>query len=285
MEKVGLVLQGGGSRGIYTAGVLDYFMEQELYIPYVIAVSAGACNGAAYLARQRGLGKIYHTKYIRDPRYFHCKNLITKRSLFGMDFIFNEMPYKLEPFAIDRFREAKEQFLVVTTDCVTGEAVYFTKDDCADIFQVIRASCSLPFLSPKVTINGRKLWDGGIVHPIPFLKSMLDGNQKHIIVLTSSCPTGDWMRKLSCVERLFSRSTRLCQAFIRHFRIYYEAIEQVKEMQKDGRAFVIAPSDGIFIRGFERQEEKLEHYYRQGYYDARTQFSGLSAWLGLGRNE
>ncbi|MFF2527387.1 patatin family protein [Brevibacillus sp. NPDC058079] len=284
MEKVGLVLQGGGSRGIYTAGVLDYFMEQELYIPYVIAVSAGACNGAAYLARQRGLGKIYHTKYIHDPRYFHYKNLITKRSLFGMDFIFNEMPYKLEPFAFDRFHEAKEQFVVVTTDCATGEAVYFTKADCEDIFHVIRASCSLPFLSPKVTINGRKLWDGGIVHPVPFMKSMLDGNQKHIIVLTSSCPPSEWMRRLSRVERLFSRSMSLCQAFIRHFRIYCEAIEQVKEMQKEGRAFVIAPPMGTFLRGFERQEEKLEHFYRQGYQDARTQFSELCTWLGLGRN-
>ncbi|MBW5466383.1 patatin family protein [Brevibacillus formosus] len=284
MEKVGLVLQGGGSRGIYTAGVLDYFMEKELYIPYVIAVSAGACNGAAYLARQRGLGKIYHMKYIRDPRYFHYKNLIKKRSLFGMDFIFNEMPNKLEPFAFDRFRDAKEKFVVVTTDCTTGEAVYFTKDDCEDIFHVIRASCSLPFLSPKVTINGRKLWDGGIVHPVPFMKSMLDGNQKHIIVLTSSCPPSEWMRKLSRVERFFSRSTRLCQAFIRHFRIYYETIEQVKEMQKEGKAFVIAPPADTFLRGFERQEEKLEHYYRQGYQDARTQFSGLCTWLSLGRN-
>ena len=85
MEKVGLVLQGGGMRGIYTAGVLDYFMEQNLYVPYVIAVSAGACNGAAYLARQHGLGKIMHTKYIHDPRYFNLANLLSKKSIFGMD--------------------------------------------------------------------------------------------------------------------------------------------------------------------------------------------------------
>jgi len=106
MEKVGLVLQGGGMRGIYTAGVLDYFMEQNLYVPYVIAVSAGACNGAAYLARQHGLGKIMHTKYIHDPRYFNLANLLSKKPIFGMDFIFDEIPHKLEPFAFDRFQEA-----------------------------------------------------------------------------------------------------------------------------------------------------------------------------------
>ncbi|MFS0554244.1 DUF6363 domain-containing protein [Brevibacillus sp. 179-C1.2 HS] len=112
------------------------------------------------------------------------------------------------------------------------------------------------------------------------MKSMLDGNQKHIIVLTSSCSSSNWLRDFWRVERLFSRSTRLCQAFMRHFRTFYEVIEQVKELQKEGRAFVIAPPDGTFIRSFERREEKLHHYYLQGYHDARTQFSVLCAWLG-----
>lgn len=282
MEKVGLVLQGGGSRGIYTAGVLDYFMEQELYIPYVIAVSAGACNGAAYLARQRGLGKIYHTKYIHDPRYFHVKNLVLKRSLFGMDFIFDEMPNKLEPFDFARFREAPEQFVVVTTDCATGEAIYFTKDDCEDIFHVIRASCSLPFIAPKVCMNGYQLWDGGIVYPVPFQKSIQDGNQKHIVILTSSSPTGYWMRHFGRLERFFTRSTLFYQALIRHYRMYEEAMEQVKLLQKEGRAFVIAPPEGAFIRSFERRREQLHQYYEQGYHDARSHFPELCAWLGLG---
>lgn len=266
-------------RGIYTAGVLDYFMEQELYIPYVIAVSAGACNGAAYLARQRGLGKIMHTKYIHDPRYFRLGNLLTRKPLFGMDFIFDEIPRKLEPFAFERFQEATEQFVVVTTDCATGEAVYFGKEDCDDIFHVIRASCSLPFVSSKVNINGRELWDGGITHPVPLQKSMMDGNMRHIIILTSSSTPGWMMRNFWRAERLFARCNQLHQALIRHFRVFMESVEQVWQLQREGKAFVIAPPAGSFIRGFERRQEKLLRYYNQGYEDARANYSQLRAWL------
>ncbi|MFE1626886.1 patatin family protein [Brevibacillus reuszeri] len=279
MEKVGLVLQGGGMRGIYTAGVLDYFMEQNLYVPYVIAVSAGACNGAAYLARQPGLGKIMHTKYIHDPRYFNLANLLSKKPIFGMDFIFDEIPHKLEPFAFDRFHQATEQFVVVATDCATGKAVYFGREDFDNLFHVIRASCSLPFVSAKVVINGRELWDGGIAHPVPVQKSMLDGNQRNIIILTSSSAPGWIVRNLWRMERLFNSCNQLQQALIRHFRVFLETVQQIRQLQREGKAFVIAPPEGTFIRGFERRKEKLHHYYNQGYEDARSSYASLQSWL------
>ncbi|MGN7468704.1 patatin-like phospholipase family protein [Brevibacillus sp. SAFN-007a] len=285
MEKVGLVLQGGGMRGIYTSGVLDYFMEQGLYIPYVIAVSAGACNGAAYLARQPGLGKTMHTKYIRDSRYFHAWNLVKRRPLLGMDFIFDELLQRVEPFALDRFWAAEEEFVVVATDCATGEAVYFTKNECDNLFQVIRASCSLPFVSPKVNINGRQLWDGGITHPIPLQKSLNDGNERHVVILTSSQSPGWVTRNMWRVERLFAGGSQIGQALIRHFRVFLEATQQVRQLQQEGKAFVIAPPTGTYMRGFERRQEKLLRYYTLGYEDARACFSDLLDWLGKGKQQ
>src|SRR5699024_7726118 len=144
MTDTGLVLEGGGMRGLYTAGVLEYFMSKELYLPYVIGVSAGACMGASYLSRQPGRNKKVNLDFVEDKRYISLGNYIKKRELFGMDFIFDEIPNRLVPFDVKTLVDSPEQFTIVTTDCSTGEPVYYKRRITAIIslsFSGHRAPC------------------------------------------------------------------------------------------------------------------------------------------------
>lgn len=267
-------------RGIYTAGVMDFFIDQQLFFPYVVAVSAGACNGAAYLARQRGMGKILLTKYVRDRRYFHIGNLFRKKTLFGLDFIFDEIPNRLEPFAFERFRQSEEKLMVAATDCATGECVYYTKEDCDNIFLALRASCSLPFVSPRVQIGDRFLLDGGITSPVPLDKSITDGNERHIVVLTAPAAPGRFFPRLNWLYRCFyPRDQRLVQALGRHFHAYQEALVLLEKLQQEDQAFVIAPSKESCISSFERNHDRLERFYEQGYQDAQACHDRLTTWL------
>src|SRR3712207_8881556 len=136
MCNVGLVLEGGGMRGIYTSGVLDFFMENDIYLPYVIGVSAGACNASSYISRQKYRSKNINLKYIKDPRYLGIKNLIFEKSIFGIKFIYDEIPNKLEPFDYEAFNNASEKFIIGTTNCNTGKTVYFEKNKCKDIIKI-----------------------------------------------------------------------------------------------------------------------------------------------------
>jgi predicted patatin/cPLA2 family phospholipase len=166
VENIGLVLEGGGMRGLYTTGVLDFFMHKNLYFPYVIGVSMGACNAASYISRQKGRTKRVNINYIDDPRYLSIKNWIKKKGIFGSDFVFDEIPNKIELFDTETFNKAKERFIIVTTDCDSGKPVYFEKSECQDeILDVIKASSSLPFVSPIVKYKGINLLDGGISDP------------------------------------------------------------------------------------------------------------------------
>ncbi|MCX7708740.1 MAG: patatin family protein, partial [Clostridia bacterium] len=171
MEKVGLVLEGGGMRGLYTAGVLECFLERGLYFNYVVGVSAGACNAASYISRQKGRNKIVNTRFVKDWRYLSLRNLLLKKSAFGMDFIFDEIPNKLVPFDFETFYKENCDFYVGATDCRTGKAVYFSKDEMKKDFDALRASSSIPLLSPIVHINSMELLDGGVADPIPIRKS------------------------------------------------------------------------------------------------------------------
>lgn len=176
LENTGLVLEGGGMRGVYTGGILEYFMEQDLYFPYVIGVSAGACHAASYLSRQRNRNKTVNIDYASHPQYLSYKNLWKKRQLFDMEFIFHEIPEKHVPFDFETYFNSPERFLVGTTDCETGQSVYFEKEGTNDdALNLLQASSSLPFIAPAVNYRGKQLLDGGISDPIPVRKAQEDG--------------------------------------------------------------------------------------------------------------
>lgn len=281
MVSSGLVLEGGGMRGVYTAGVLEYFMEKELYFPYVIGVSAGACMGASYVSRQKGRNKTVNIEYVSHPQYLSLGNYIRHKQLFGMDFIFDEIPNKLVPFHYDAFLKSDQTFKVGTTDCVTGEAVYYEKNDVEmDILTLLRASSSLPFIAPMIEYKGRKLLDGGIADSIPVKKSEEDGNVRNVVILTRNA---DYRKKKSSMEwmvrRTFKQYPLLADAMLARYKQYNSTLDYIEEQEQKGNVFVIRPSQKLEVDRIERNPVKLERLYNQGIRDAENQFEQLTDWL------
>lgn len=281
MYESGLVLEGGGMRGIYTAGVLEYFMEKDRYFPYVIGVSAGACNAASYISRQPGRNKSVMVDFVRHPDYISLRNLMQKRELFGMDLIFDQIPNKLLPFDFPAFHEAKERFVIGTTDCVTGEPVYFEKNDSPkDILSIIRASSSLPFMAKAVTYNGHQLMDGGVADPVPFKKALADGVEKPVIVLTKSKGYRRKPSRFRKTGRYFYKDYMgLTHALEIRWKHYNDQLEEIEQLEREGKVFVIRPSQDIKVKRAERDPVKLDQLYRQGYSDAQHAFEAMENWL------
>lgn len=281
MEGVGLVLEGGGMRGVYTAGVLEYFMEQDWYFPYVIGVSAGACNAASYISKQPGRNKKVTIGYVGDTRYLSYRNLLRHRSIFGMDFIFNIIPNQLVPFDFDTFFASPQQFVIGTTDAHSGEPVYYTKHQLNEqTMPIVQASSSLPFVSTPIHYEGRTLFDGGLVDPIPIERSIADGNTKHVIVLTKEAG----YRKSPFKQRWLAKSfypqyDGLVNVLVNRSAIYNRTLENVEQMEREGSAIVIRPSSKVVVGRMEKDPSKLEALYRLGYEDAKRLGPHMKEWL------
>ena len=183
--KIGLVLEGGAMRGMYTAGVLDVLMENEITVDGAIGVSAGACFGCNYKSRQIGRSIRYNLKYCRDPRYISIRSLLFSGDIYNAKFCYEELPVHLDPFDVEAYQKNPTEFYVVATDVNTGKAVYqrLDKGDGDDI-QWIRASASMPLVSRIVKIGEQELLDGGIADSIPFEWFVANGYEKNIVVLT-----------------------------------------------------------------------------------------------------
>jgi len=282
VEEIGLVLEGGGMRAVYTAGVLEYFSEQGLYLPYTIGVSAGACMAASYLSRQKGRNKVVNIDWVSDPRYLSWKNWLKKRQLFGMDFIFDEIPNKLVPFDYEAFAASREELVVGTTDCETGEAVYHYKSAPGfDVLPALRASSSLPFIAPVVEYGGRPLLDGGISDPIPLRRAERDGHARNVLVLTrnedyrKSANRFPWL-----LRRAYGRYPEFVKTMLRRHEVYNETLEYIGKQEKAGQTFVIRPVAKLEVGRMERDPVKLGALYDQGYEDAKKLMPSLREWMG-----
>lgn len=280
MEQIGLVLEGGGMRGVYTAGLLDFFMEEGLYFPYVIGVSAGACNATSYISRQKGRNKIVNIDYIKDPRYISYRNLLKEKSLFGMDFIFDEIPNRLTPFDYDRFYSSEQRFVITTTDCHTGKPVYFEKHSCSNILSVLRASSSLPFLAQPVEYEGFTLLDGGVSDPIPVKKSIEDGNLRNVIVLTRNKGYRKKPFKMKLLARkMYPDYECLVGSLFRRHEVYNETLDYIEKLESENKAFVFRPSSPIKVSRIEKDRKKLDSLYEMGYEDAKRSICKLKEWM------
>ena len=281
MGNVGLVLEGGGMRGVYTAGVLEFFMEKKLYFPYVIGVSAGACHAASYLSRQKGRNKKVTIDFVKHPRYLSVRNMVREKQLFGMDFIFDDIPNNVVPFDFEAFHKATEQFLIGTTDCETGKAVYFTKQDHRDsILTVLRASSSLPLAAPIIDYSNQKLLDGGIADPIPLKKSEQDGNKKNVLILTRNAGYIKQKSKMEWLPRhAYRKFPRLVDTMSNRYNHYNETLTYINEQENNGNVFVIRPNKPLKVGRIERNSSKLIKLYEQGYEDSEHLYNDLLLWL------
>lgn len=281
MDQTGLVLEGGGSRGVYTAGVLHYLMDQNIYLPYTIGVSAGACNGSSYLSRQIDRNRTVNIDFVNHPEYLSLRNWIKKRQIFGMDFLFDTLPNKLAPFDFDAYYEADEEFVIGVTDCVTGEALFYKKSEYpTDVVTLLRASSSLPMFAPMVEFDGRYLMDGGIAAPIPIKQSEKDGNTKNVVVLTRN--RGYYKKPQSFMKYMrkkYADFPGLLDAMEKRHEVYNELTEYIFDQEKKGNVFVICPSEKLKVGRVERNKNKLTALYNEGYQDVELIGDQLKEFL------
>ncbi|MBC8531333.1 patatin-like phospholipase family protein [Gehongia tenuis] len=277
--KLGLVLEGGGMRGIYTVGVLDRLMEEDIEADYVIGVSAGACNGVSYVSRQKGRAYRVDMDYLDDKRYGGISSFLKTKSIFGMDFLFDEIPNHLDPFDYETFLASPCEFVTGVTDVDTGKTVYFTKEHLDHDSTVIRASSSIPIFAPMVRYRGGKYLDGGTSDPIPVRKALDDGCDKVIVVLTRSRDFVKKPEKFRYVySRLFRKYPHMIEVLDRRHKVYREEQELVRRLEREGRAIVVAPSRPIEIGRFEREREKLQAVYDMAVEDVNRVMDKIEAW-------
>ncbi|NLJ89148.1 MAG: patatin family protein [Epulopiscium sp.] len=280
MKKVGLVLEGGGLRGVYTSAILDFFIDKNLFFPYVIGVSAGACNAISYISRQRGRNKEININYITDKRYISFSNLIRDKELFGTKFLFDDIPNRLCPFDYNNFYNAKETFVVCTTNCVTGKPMYFYKDNSKDFFEAVKASMSLPFISNIVEFRDNYLLDGGISDAIPIKKSIEDGNEKNVLILTRHKGYRKKPSKTTkLAKKIYAEYPNLIEAMANRHLMYNSTLDYIEQLEKEGKVFVVYPSKPIKVKRVEKNPKKLSALYEQGYNDIQNLYDSLIEWL------
>jgi predicted patatin/cPLA2 family phospholipase len=264
MLDYGLVLEGGGLRGLYTSGVVDAFLEKGIEFPIVIGVSAGAGYGCSLVSRQHGRNLRILREFRKDPRYLSLRSYIKTGNYFGIDFIYDEIP-KTIPFNTDDFLASPTRFMTVCSNVETGKPEYFEKDE--HILQVLKASSSIPFMCKIVKHNGKKLMDGGIADAIPLKKSMELGFLKNVVVLTH--PEGFRRKSKFHPSMLFYyRYPKFAKAINSYVARYNKNLEFAEQEAKSGKVILIRPSKDLNVKRTEGDLAKLERLYELGRSDA-----------------
>lgn len=280
LTATSLVLEGGGFRGIYTSGVLDYFMEQGLYLPQVYGISAGALNALGYAAKQPGRTAQINFRFCHDKRYISVHNMIKYRCAFNLEFIFDTIPERYIPFDYSTFFSSPVQIHVGATNLLTGRCDFFGKDQMDKKLFPARASAALPLFSYILYLNGVPYLDGGIACPIPIARSVRDGNKKHVIILTRNA---SFVRKPTSHMHLIRQVYRQYPNFIateekRHL-IDHRQRSSCALLSKTGQAFVLQPKQPLTISAMRADEQSLRELYIQGYEEAKEAFPQLMEFL------
>ena len=281
MKNSCLVLEGGGLRGAFTGGVLEYLLEKELNFDRVIGVSAGACTGASYESKQKGRNWKVNVEYPSDKRYMGLSKLITTGSYFNLKFIFEEIPNNLAPFDEKEFFENPSEFDIVTTSLSTGERVVLAKSDIVHIgvSKALVASSSIPFLSQPVDIGGQLFFDGGVSDSIP-VKYALSKHEKAVVILTR--PRGYRKGKMGAkflLKLAFRKHHEFLETLLKRNEVYNQTLDFCEQMEREGKLFVIAPSPEFSIGRTEKSFKKREALYNHGYNLISNDFENLKLFL------
>ena len=265
MYKCGLVLEGGGSRGVYTSGVLDVFMENGIEFPYVIGVSAGSCNGVSFLGKNIGRQHDITINYINDERYMGLKHYLRNGEYLNYDWIFGELSYEIMPFNHDNFENSGAVFGCVAVNALTGKPEYFYPKSFREYgCPELRASCALPLFTRGVEIGGELYYDGGLVDSIPLERALDDGCEKAVVILTQ-CKGYVKQPVNSNFGKLFMKKfPRIVEAVENRHNVYNAQLEYVHKMEEEGRALVIQPLADLDCPTLEKSTAKLESIYQLG---------------------
>lgn len=282
MDKtnVGLILEGGGMRGIYTAGVLDAFLEANLEFDGCLGVSAGSCHAASYLSKQKG--RAYHTNvdYLEDWRYCSVRSLLKTGDFFGAKMLYDTIPNQLSLFDHDTFSKRRAWFRAVITNVETGEAEYPLLQDMNKDVIYLRASSSLPLLSRLVSIQGKKYLDGGISDSIPIEASINFGCQKNVILLTQ-CP--EYRKKanplMPIIQLKYRNYPKLVAKMAQRHLDYNATLDKIEALKKAGCVYVIQPQEPVKIGRLEKDKAKLNELYQLGLEDGKKHIQAIQAFM------
>lgn len=275
-----LVLEGGALRGVYTSGVLDALMENDINLSVVVGVSAGALNGLNYVSGQIGRSARITLAYRHDPRYFGVRAIKRNKSIYGFKFIFDVVDAK-DPFDFDTFNRPDRRFIAAATSCDNGQQVYYEKGICPDIIEACRASSAMQILSLPVEVDGEKCLDGGVSRRIP-IQFAIDGGFDKIVVVRTRDREYRKKPKIVRSQALVYRKYPQFAETLRNSNLEYNReCDIIEEMEEQGKLFQIIPGKAVEVGRLEKDMEKLGDLYYEGYNDALAIMPELKKYLGI----
>ena len=264
--KTGLVLEGGGMRGVFTSGVLDAFMKHDLYFRYIVAVSAGACNGMSYVSRQPRRARISNIDYLARYKYIGIRHLVTQGCIFDRELLYDKFPNQLLPFDFDEYFKHAKGFEMVTTNCLTGKAMYLSEtSDRQRSLDIVRASSSLPYVSKIVTVDGIPMLDGGIIDSIPINRAIETGHEHNVVILTRNKGWRDTDKDRKVPAFIYKNYPRLRVALSHRHVVYNQQIDLIDRLEAEGKITCIRPMRPMEVGRIENDVEKLERLYEEGF--------------------
>ena len=265
-DNTALVLEGGGLRGVFTCGVLDCFMDHGIRFPFTVGVSAGACNGLSYMSGQRGRAKKSNIDLMDEHHYIGFKYLLTQRSIMDFKLLFEDFPEKIIPYDYDAYFSNPDRFVMVTTNCLTGKAEYFEEKTSSErVMDIVRASSSLPFVSPITYVDGIPMLDGGIVDSIPIEYALRQGYDKAVIILTRNKGYRKKASRMPLAKVTYKKYPNLRNVLQERNAAYNRTMDLIEGLEAEGKITVIRPINPVEVGRMEKDTAKLRALYQEGY--------------------
>ena len=270
-NNTGLVLEGGGLRGVFTCGVLDCFMDHGIRFPFAVGVSAGACNGLSYMSGQRGRAKSSNIDLMDKHHYIGFKYLLTQRNIMDFKLLFEDFPERIIPYDYDAYFSNPARFVMVTTNCLTGKAEYFEeKSSSKRVMDIVRASSSLPFVSPITYVDGVPMLDGGIVDSIPVRYALSQGYERLVVILTRNKGYRKQNSEMRAAKVFYRKYPNLQKALSQRNAVYNQTMDLIERLEDEGWITVIRPIRPVEVGRMEKDTAKLTMLYQEGYDIARS---------------
>lgn len=265
-RNTGLVLEGGGMRGVFTSGVLDAFMKHGVYFRHVVAVSAGACNGMSYISRQPRRARLSNIDFLTQYGYIGWRHLLRQGCIFDQELLYDKFPNEYIPFDFDSFFQRSATFEMVTTNCLTGQAEYLTEsNDRQRSLDIVRASSSLPYVSKIVRVDGIPMLDGGIVDSIPVMRAIETGHPQNVVILTRNKGYRSKERDRKIPPFVYKKYPRLRVALSRRVAAYNRQLDLVERLERLGKVVCIRPQRPMEVGRMEKDIGRLERLYQEGF--------------------
>lgn len=277
--SIGLVLEGGAMRGLYTAGVLDVFLENNIKVDGIIGVSAGVLFGANYLSKQKGRAIRYNKKFAKDKRYMGMRSFLTTGNIINKDFAYYEIPFKIDVFDEETFEKSNTDFWATVTNIETGEAEYLKLTNVFEQMELLRATSAMPIVSEIIEIDGKKYLDGGVSDSIPVEKCKSMGYDKIIVILTRIIEYRKKKASSTLAKIKYKEYPKLIETMENRYKKYNETVEKIIDMENKKEIFVIRPSKDLKIKRIEKDVDKLQEMYDLGVSDCKKQLEDLKEYI------